>query len=202
MRSLVSVFDASLVSVSDEFMMRLRCDSQSFSFYADLSRYICKFLLGHETLSVLDVGPRTGAGLALLRMMHHPLAFTRLKFAPVDGIDLDPEFQRIAETEFRDIRAITGDIFDLAPKSYDIVTCSHTIEHIPEPEPFLEQLTRLGRRALFIACPFEEQNRIPGHCVTIDHAFFDKFQFDDVEVYESQQWHNGLACLAYKKLGE
>jgi SAM-dependent methyltransferase len=178
----------------------MRCDSQSFNFYADLSRYISKTILGHETLSLLDVGPRTGAGLALLRLLHHPRAFTRLKFEPVVGIDLDPEFQRIAETEFRDIRAMTGDVFNLPLKSYDIVTCSHTIEHIPDPRPFVERLMAIGRRALFIACPFEEQNRVPGHCVTIDRAFFDDLGFDDVEVYESQHWHNGLACLAYKRL--
>jgi 2-polyprenyl-3-methyl-5-hydroxy-6-metoxy-1,4-benzoquinol methylase len=157
-------------------------------------------MLGHETLSLLDVGPRTGAGLALLRLLHHPLAFTRLKFEPVYGIDLDPEFERIAKTEFRDIHPLTGDIFDLSDKSYDIVTCSHTIEHIPDPQSFVEKLVRLARRAVFLACPYEEANRVEGHCVSIGQSFFDMLQFDDVEVYESQHWHNGLACLAYKKV--
>ena len=198
MKSVLSIFDPLKPGSSNEMLLRLRCDSQSINYYGDLSRYICKFVLGFETLSLLDVGPRTGSGLATLRLLHHPFAFNRLKFDPVVGVDLDPEFVRIAETEFRDIEARIGDIFDMADNSFDVVTCSHTIEHIPDPGSFVEKLARIARRALFVACPFEEVARVPGHCVTITREFFNEHKFEDVEVYDSNHWHNGLCCLAYR----
>lgn len=201
MNDAVSIFGSLPTNCTDVALMRLRCDSQSMNYYGDLSRYICKFLLSHETLSLLDIGPRTGAGLALLRLLHHPAAFTRLKFDPVVGIDIDPEFERIAKREFNDIEALTGDIFDLADGSFDVVTCSHTIEHIPDPAPFVEKLARISRRALVIACPFEEHDLIPDHCSSINRAFFDSQGFDDLEVYDSNHWHNGLCCLAFKNTG-
>lgn len=200
MKTVASVFNSLPPDADGDLLFRMRCDSQSLSFYGDLSRYMSKFLLGSETLSLLDVGPRTGSGLALLRLLHHPAAFTRLKLEPVIGIDLDPDFQRIAEIEFKDIRAITGDIFDLEDKSFDIVTCSHTIEHVPDLDPFVDKMARLARRALIVACPFEEQERIPGHCNTITREFFAAHSFDDVEVYESNHWHNGMCCLAFKRI--
>ena len=201
MKSLISVFSSLKPGASDEALMRMRCDSQSLNYYGDLSRYISKHILGFETLSLLDIGPRTGSGLALLRLLHHPEAFTRLKFDPVFGIDLDPEFQRIAESEFEDIRPMTGDIFDLENKTFDIVTCSHTIEHVPDPDSFMEKMANLARRALVIACPFEEIDRVPGHCNTITQDLFDRHGFDDVEVYDSNHWHNGACCLAFKRTG-
>ncbi|MBB6486706.1 class I SAM-dependent methyltransferase [Rhizobium lusitanum] len=201
MKSLISVFSPLKENASEEALMRLRCDSQSMNYYGDLSRYISKNILGFETLSLLDVGPRTGSGLALLRLLHHPTAFTRLKLDPVYGIDLDPEFQRIAESEFEDIYPMTGDIFDLNAKSYDVVTCSHTIEHIPDLDPFIEQMANIARRAVVIACPFEEVNRVPGHVNTITQELFDKHDFIDVEVYDSNHWHNGVCCLAFRKIG-
>ena len=195
------VFQALTADVSPEDLMRLRCDSQSMNYYGDLSRYISGAFKGSETLSLLDVGPRTGAGLALLRLLHHPQAFTRLKFDPVVGIDIDPGFERTASVEFPDIVAKVGDIFDLPDGSYDIVTCSHTIEHIPDAEAFVAKLIRIARRGVVIACPFEEKDRVPGHVRSIDRNFFEELQFDDLEIYDSNHWHNGLCCLAYKLTG-
>lgn len=192
-----TVFSAINERVSEQRLHRVRCDSQSMCYYGDLSRYISRFLLGHETLSVLDVGPRTGAGLALLRLLHHPAAYTRLKFDPVVGIDIDPDFDAVAKAEFPDIGSIVGDIFDLAPKSFDVVTCSHTIEHIAEAEAFVGQLANIARRAVFIACPFDEKNRIPEHVRSFDASFFEGLKFENLEIYDSNHWHNGLCCLAY-----
>lgn len=185
----------------DDRIQRLRCDSQSLSFYGDISRFISKRLVGFETLSLLDIGPRTGAGLALIRLLHHPAAYTRLKFDPVYGIDLDPEFQRIAGQEFKDIHPTVGDIFDLPENSFDVVTCSHTIEHVPDAPAFIKQLEKIARRAVVLACPFEERSPMSdGHINRIDAAFMHELGYHDLEVYDSFHFHNGLCCLAYKAL--
>lgn len=187
---------------SDEMTVhRLRCDSQSLSFYGDISRYLAQHINGFETLSLLDVGPRTGAGLALLRLLHHPTAYTRLKLDPVAGIDLDPAFERIAGKEFEDVGVITGDIFDLPAKSYDIVMCSHAIEHIPDSEvkAFVAQLENVARRYVVLACPFEERAPLSdGHVRSVDAKFLADLGYGDVQVYESFHFHNGLCCIASK----
>lgn len=187
---------------TDADLLRLRCDSQSVAYYGDISRFISARLLAFETLSLLDVGPRTGAGLALLRLLHHPAAFTRLKFDPVVGIDLDPAFEPIAKREFPDITPYTGDIFSLEEKSFDVVTCSHTIEHIRDIGPFVARLEKLARRCVVLACPFEE--RIPlssGHVQIINAETLARLGYFDVEVYDSFHFHNGSCCLAFKLLG-
>lgn len=186
---------------TDEDLLRLRCDSQSLAYYGDISRFLSARLLRFETVSLLDVGPRTGAGLALLRLLHHPAAFTRLKFDPVVGIDLDPAFELIAREEFRDVGTHTGDIFLLEPKSYDIVTCSHTIEHVDDIEGFVGQLEKIARRGVVLACPFEEREpRSDGHIQRIDSARLTAMGYGDHEVYDSFHFHNGQCCLAFKQL--
>lgn len=194
------VFNPLVTEPTDTQLMRLRCDSQSTCFYADMSHYLDRRIPGFQQLSLLDVGPRTGSGLALLRLMHHPGAFCRLKFDPVAGIDIDPSFEAITKLEFPDIQALTGDIFDIEEHSWDIVICSHTIEHIEEAEAFVQQLIRVARRYVVIACPFNEKNLIPGHVRTIDYEFFQSLGFDDIHVYASPQWHSGMVCLAMKQI--
>jgi hypothetical protein len=185
---------------TDSQLMRMRCDSQSLHYYSDISASMSRHIPGHNTFSLLDVGPRTGAGLAFLRLVHHPLAYTRLKLDPVAGIDLDPMFAQVAGLEFPDIKPMVGDIYDLEPKSWDIVTCSHTIEHIPEAEEFVKQLENLARKYVILACPFAESPLSDDHVRSIDYKFFTSLGFYDVQIYESQHWHNGVVCMAFKAL--
>lgn len=198
---LESVFLPIPADSDEDRIQRLRCDSQSLSFYGDISRFMSQRLLAFETLSLLDVGPRTGVGSALLRLLHHPAAYTRLKFEPVHGIDLDPDFVRIAGQEFKDIHPSVGDIFDLPENSFDVVTCSHTIEHVPDMAAFIGQLERIARRAVVLACPFEERDPMSdGHINRIDAEILKGLGYDDIEVYDSFHFHNGMCCLAFKVL--
>ncbi|RJF86455.1 class I SAM-dependent methyltransferase [Oleomonas cavernae] len=199
--SVQNVFGIVNEDAPPELLLRMRCDSQSMSFYGDMSRFISQRIAGFETLSLLDVGPRTGAGLALLRLLHHPRAFTRLKLHPVAGIDLDPNFNLIADKEFKDIQALTGNIFGLPEKKFDIVTCSHTIEHLKDVPDFVGQLEKLARRYVVIGCPFEEREPMSlGHVQRIDQNFMNKLGFFDLEIYESNQFHSGLCCFGLKTL--
>ena len=196
-----NIFEPIPQNVDDDRLLRMRCDSQSLHFYGDISRFLAQRVTGFETLSLLDVGSRTGAGTALLRLLHHPLAFTRLKFDPVVGLDLNPDVLRIIGKEFKDISAVCDDIFNLEENSYDVVVCSHTIEHLPEIAPFVAQLEKIARRYIVLACPVNE--RLPasdGHIQIITTETFAELGYTDVEVYESFHFHNGLCGLAFKKL--
>lgn len=165
-----SIFRRPSDDPSEAERMAIHSDAQSLSFYCDVAAYLAELLDGWPTMSLLDVGPRTGAGLALLRLMHHPLTFSRIKLDPVTGIDLDPDFKAVAERLYPDIEALHGDAFSLGGRTWDVVMSSHTIEHVDDPSSFLRHLEGLARRLVVIACPFEEEKLIVWHKNRITHA--------------------------------
>lgn len=63
------------------------------------------------------------------------------------------------------------DIYDLQDR-YDIVFCSHCIEHVPEVERFVRRLTEICRGFCFIYAPFDERDPIHGHINTITRDLF------------------------------
>ena len=137
----------------------LHMDAQAMSFYADIFRFLVKRLEGRPLeMSLVDVGPRTGAGLALLRLLHHPMSFSSVRFEPVTGVEIDPMFEKIAAQSYPDITAITGDAFVLEDK-FDVVMSSHTIEHVEDPDAFIEGLQSISKGLVVVACPYEEVDR-------------------------------------------
>jgi hypothetical protein len=189
-----SIFAALSESPPDDLLLRLRCDSQSLAYYGDLSQYLCKRFPRPETLSVLDVGPRTGAGLALLRLMHHPQAYTRVKLDPVVGIDLDPAFADIAMREFGDLVALQTPLSGLGDRSHDVVTCSHVLGEQADPLELVRGLARIARRALVVATPL---GVAAASGLDIDEACLWAWGFREIEIYESFHFHTGLCALAF-----
>jgi SAM-dependent methyltransferase len=57
-----------------------------------------------------------------------------------DGIDLDSHAVKSAQSQGRPVSL--GRLEDCAPRSYDIICLSHTLEHIAEPEEFLRECAR------------------------------------------------------------
>jgi len=53
------------------------------------------------------------------------------------------------------VPVVTGRVEALpfADKSFDIVTCSHTLEHVLEPSAAVRELKRVARRLLFVVVP-------------------------------------------------
>lgn len=199
--SINSVFSPLPPDADDARLLRLRCDSQSLHFYSDISHFISRRITGFETLSLLDVGSRTGAGTALLRLLHHPHAFTSLKFDPVTSLDLDPDLVRIAGQEFPDISAVQQNIFDLSDNSYDIVVCSHTIEHVDNMVDFIAKLEKIARRYVVLACPIDENAPLcDGHLRVIRKEDLESLGYTDIDVYDSFHFHNGKCGIAMKAI--
>ncbi|GAA2871999.1 SAM-dependent methyltransferase [Aminobacter niigataensis] len=171
-------------------------DAQSVAFYADVSAFAVKHL-GVGVYSLLDIGPRTGAGLAMLRIMHHPKSYAGVKFDPVVGVDIDPMFKAVAETGFPDITAIHGEAEAYSgPRRWDVVMSSHTVEHVDEPEEFLLMLRRLAKKAAIVACPFEEEDLIKWHKNRIGYKLLTKCGFWEHQVYRSNHWFNSPCVIA------
>lgn len=181
---------------------RVHMDAQSLSFYVDISHFLCERLLNSERpLSLLDIGPRTGAGLAILRLLHHPMSYAGLKLDPVTGIDIDPMFRDAAVKSFPDIRALCGDAFALTEGKWDIVLSSHTIEHVDDPADFLKRMEERASRYVVVACPYEEEDLIVWHKNRISYKLLSALGFHDMHVYRSNHWFNSLCVIAAKRVG-
>jgi trans-aconitate methyltransferase len=167
-------------------LLKLRCDTQSLS----------------NNFTLLDIGARTGAGTALLRAVHHPASFARMKLHQVTALDLDASALEVARSEYPDLEFIAEDMrlfYNI--RKWDIVLSSHTIEHTTDPDEFLEGMIKLASQYVIIACPFAEDNPCVGHVSRFDMQFFDRHKFDVVEIYRSQHWHGSMACIAMLRVG-
>lgn len=142
-----------------------------------------------EPVTVLDVGTRSGAGANLLATLYRThMIGPRMV---VDALDIAPEFAAYAREFFPDIREyIVGDIFQVDPRrKWDLVICSHTIEHIANPRPFIEELNRRALKWLMLYAPFEE--RQPDgieHLTRITRGLVESFDPMRVDVFSSPGW--------------
>lgn len=144
--------------------------TQSLIFYAELlpALYQLSVACRQRSLAVLDIGPASCAGTSFLHnamncLLGQPASFT--------GIDKAPEFERYVRATYPRINYKVGDIFSLDRNAFDIVLCSHTLEHIPEPHTFVARCNEIARKFCLFYTPYREENRIEGHLHCIDDAF-------------------------------
>jgi ubiquinone/menaquinone biosynthesis C-methylase UbiE len=104
-----------------------------------------------ECRSILDVGSGAGQILGHLVKLAHPEA-------TLVGFDLSHGMLRRARARLNNDRPayVTGDITQLpfADGSFDCITCGWVIEHLPDPRPGLQELSRVlkpGGRLLLLA---------------------------------------------------
>lgn len=92
--------------------------------------------------SLLDVGCGRGHWLSLVRKKRNDLQLTGCDVFEEEIIDRPFTFKQ-------------GSIYQLpfADHSFDIVTCHHTIEHLPELEKAISELKRVARKQLIIVTP-------------------------------------------------
>ena len=109
---------------------------------------ICK-LIGRQGLkpsNVLEVGCGTGAVLAELQRRDIAEAYY--------AIDYSPEAIEYVNKILPNVHTVVGDVTDCTElfqeHAFDLVICTHVLEHLETPERFLESLSHL-RWANFIA---------------------------------------------------
>jgi 2-polyprenyl-3-methyl-5-hydroxy-6-metoxy-1,4-benzoquinol methylase len=200
---MTQVFNVLSSNADTETAFKLKCDSQSLSFYSEIAVYIANNIAGFDKLTVLDVGARTAAGTALLRAIFHPESFSRLKFSSVTALDLDAVAIAKAKLEYPDLEYLVEDVRLFAGiRNWDLVLASHTIEHVPDPDAFIGYLEAVANKYVLIACPIYEDQLSVGHSNRFTIEFFERHNFTNVIAFRSLHWHGGLACLAIKKIAK
>ena len=188
----------------DYFTIETKRNSQSIQFIADMLPIIRHLYPGKgKKITVLDVGSRTAAGSALLAKLHSKSTYAKIKM-DVTALDIDDTFKEYVNFCYPELKYVVKDIFDYDESvKWDLVICSHTIEHVHNPEKFLSKLIDLCRDFTIIACPFEEDknNLIPEHCNSIDYNFIDRFKPIKKFIYDGMYWHQSLCGIFVFKGG-
>jgi SAM-dependent methyltransferase len=173
---------------------------QSMQFMIDVLPFIDELLLQHfrrsDIISFLDVGPGSASGANLIATLHRSTAlWAAMK---VDAIDVLRSRQRYASLVYPDVNLEIGDITKLRDgRQWDIVYCSHTIEHVPDPALFLRHLVQRSKRYTIVYAPYDEQQLIKGHSNRITEANFEAYNPLLLKKFRSLGWHptRGDLCI-------
>ena len=132
---------------------------QRVSKKTDINSYhlslIGNLLKNSQSVNVLDVG--CGTGFLLNHIDKH--FFT----SKLVGIDFNAPSNESIKCNSRknQIQFINGDIksslLNFSDNFFDIVLCTHVLEHLSNPEEILFQLRRVVKDKLIIICPLEKE---------------------------------------------
>ena len=64
-------------------------------------------------------------------------------------------FDVVNKASYEDLRVVTGsaEALPFDDKSFDVVACSHTLEHLLEPSRAVAELKRVASKVLYVAVP-------------------------------------------------
>ncbi len=195
-----SLFVSNFRNQQDADRFEYAFGAQSTQFVIDMIPYIHEIMVRHynrfDALSLIDVGPGSCIGTNLLVALHSDhIVYSKLNVSAIDYTDLRERWVRAL---YPKIDYQVGDVFDLAEMAWDFVVCSHVIEHLEQPRPFIEQLMKICKGFAFVYSPFEETDRIPHHLSTISRQTYQGIEKCRLEVIKSMGWRGdvpGEYCL-------
>lgn len=147
---------------------------------------------GGGRIRILDVGPGAGFGSNFLGQVLATNFFARP--ADVFALDIDPTYKAYIEGKHPYVRdCIVGDVY-MHTDVYDLVVCSHVIEHVPDPVGFLRRLQQIASHRVIFTCPFEEpaENLSVGHLHSLGDEFLWRVGAVMAERAKSAAW--GFYC--------
>jgi 2-polyprenyl-3-methyl-5-hydroxy-6-metoxy-1,4-benzoquinol methylase len=106
----------------------------------------------------------------------------------VEALDISPDRKRWIQATAPDVGFRVADLFELPSRAWDLVICSHVVEHLAEPRPFLEKLRDVCRGFAFVYSPYREDPRIEGHLSTITEADYAGMPCE-THIIKSMGWH-------------
>jgi SAM-dependent methyltransferase len=130
----------------EDFYVNKRPKSRAASRPTDLNRECIDYMLSHfhpDATTLIDIG--CGNGFFL-----HEVARLKGTQYALHGCDVMQHKDLGAQIAYHQ-----GNIEALpfADKSFDIVTCHHTIEHIPNPHRAVAELKRVARKQIMLVTP-------------------------------------------------
>lgn len=196
--TLAEVGQLNTLGLTPDFVLH-KADPQATGFMVDLMGMLRQTLLPRligQRLSVLDLGAKSGAGSELLAYLGQNNSFSKLKFE-VTCADIDPTFKAYSQAKHPHLEYLAADVFSVG-RQWDVVICSHVVEHVPDPLAFVERLRSITRRHIVLAFPYMEDpnNLIPGHLHSLGHDFLRALAPARYEVYEGLFWSQSLCCVA------
>ena len=186
-------------SMGDAQFILEKWGPQSLHFAADMLAVMRDDLYDlrcFDHLTYLDVGAGPGHGAAFFQRLFQ----FGSPSLDVTALDQSPRWNEIYTALHVDVslKFISSDIFDLDEKSYDIVGCSHVIEHL-SPEyavKFVNQLKLISRKFLVIICPWNESPELhPAHKYKIDESFLNVLAPDTIKFFNSFGWSHPNGCV-------
>jgi SAM-dependent methyltransferase len=173
--------------------------AQSMQFSIDLLPHIQRILVRDYprgvSVRLLDVGAGTGAGADLLaRLYASNLLHTRME---VEAIDIAPWRQAWVACVHPRIGYQVMASNALPERAWDIVVCSHVIEHLDDPRPIIRDVLRASRGHALIYAPYRESPLSPGHVSVIEERTFEDLGRPvELHVLDSPGWSgDGRRCL-------
>jgi 2-polyprenyl-3-methyl-5-hydroxy-6-metoxy-1,4-benzoquinol methylase len=140
-------------------------------------------------VELLDVGTASAGGANVLATLFCGTIFGRT--LRVDAIDLIRRYRGYARAAFPRVRYLCGDLFQYEPeRRWDLTVCSHTIEHMEDPEPLIRHCQRRARHFALFYAPYEERSLIPGHLRSIGRDFVEGLKPLWWEVGTSPAWQH------------
>lgn len=155
-------------------------DVNSFHFRALLR-------LSHEVSphSILDAACGSGVLLRALAMQHPQAELTALDLAKPARLPANCTF----------IQSSLEPAFDF-PQKYDLVICTHALEHLASPLHVFDQLLEVASSTLVLICPLERRHRWGLNY----HTTFFPSQDDFIDYFKLKQRDVGFTV--YSRLGD
>ncbi len=118
---------------------------------------IDKLIKNKKSINLLDVGCGTGFLLERINL--------NVSSSQLIGIDFNaPRYKSCKSTNKQNsINYIAGDINnilqDFSDNYFDIIFCTHVLEHLSDSKSLLLQLRRIVKEKLIIICPLEKEHK-------------------------------------------
>lgn len=144
-----------------------------------------------KILQVLDVGGNTGAGSNLLATLHQG-HFFRVKMK-VDVLDISTHCKPLAEEFFPNINYFSADIFKLDKnRTWDLTICSHVIEHLENPFPFISEVQNHARHWSLFYTPYDERQLNKAHRFRYTKEIVEGLKPKIMKIIKSPGWTSPL----------